>query len=150
MMGQWLAFSPKIAYLSRVGGAADDFGGNLMSWTYRQHDGALLRNDRSIATGYSGHGAGKNNPDLQDDAGIGPIPRGFWHMTGLESGGPTGPFTIILDPEPGTVTFGRTLFRIHGDSKAHPGSASHGCVILGPQVRHDIWNSGDHLLDVVA
>lgn len=121
-----------------------------MSWTYRQSDGALRHDNHTIATGYSGFGDAKNNPERQDDAGVGPIPRGWWHMTGVESGGPTGPFTIILDPEPGTKTFGRSLFRIHGDSRAAPGTASHGCIILGPQVRHEMWNSGDHLLDVVA
>lgn len=120
-----------------------------MTWTYRQHDGALSRDGALAGHGYSGRDGGKNNPDEQSDPGIGPIPRGWWHMTGVKSGGPTGPFTIVLEAEPGTATFGRSLFRIHGDSIAAPGTASHGCIILAPQLRHQIWNSGDHLVEVV-
>ena len=38
---------------------------------------------------------------------------------------------------------------IHGDSIGNPGSASEGCIILGPAIRHRIWNSGDRNLEVV-
>jgi hypothetical protein len=39
---------------------------------------------------------------------------------------------------------------MHGDSKAHPGSASHGCVILPRATREEVWQSGDRELEVVA
>jgi hypothetical protein len=53
-------------------------------------------------------------------------------------------------PDPGTETFGRGEFRIHGDSIAHPGTASHGCIILPRAVRDAIWRSGDRALEVVG
>nr|WP_123336389.1 DUF2778 domain-containing protein [Erwinia sp. JUb26] len=43
---------------------------------------------------------------------------------------------------------GRNLFRIHGDSREHPGEASEGCIILGPDARREIINSIDKTLIV--
>lgn len=54
-----------------------------------------------------------------------------------------------LPPEPGTQTFGRTAFRIHGDSISNPGTASEGCIILPPNIRIMIIQSGDTDLKVV-
>ena len=39
---------------------------------------------------------------------------------------------------------------MHGDSKEHPGCASHRCVILPRTVREQVWNSGDRELEVIA
>ena len=61
----------------------------------------------------------------------------------------TGPFTILLEPAPGTDTLGRSAFRIHGDSVRAPGTASHGCIILPRAIRDHIWRSGDRDLEVV-
>lgn len=119
-------------------------------WTYDQSSGHLSQDDALIATGYSGAADGKNNPSMQAAVNVGPIPAGQWTMTGVEEGGPTGPFTIVLAPCEGTDTEGRTAFRIHGDSIAHPGEASHGCIILPQSARRQMWNSGDHDLTVVA
>ena len=47
-------------------------------------------------------------------------------------------------------THGRSGLLMHGDSKEHPGSASHGCVILPRSVREEVWQSGDRDLEVVA
>jgi hypothetical protein len=55
-----------------------------------------------------------------------------------------------LDPIDETDTFGRSEFRIHGDSISNPGAASHGCVILNRIVRNQISDSGDELLRVLA
>jgi len=57
---------------------------------------------------------------------------------------------LKLNPAPSTDTHGRGGFLMHGDSKEHPGSASHGCVILPRAVREEVWNSGDRELEVVA
>ena len=54
-----------------------------------------------------------------------------------------------LDPQPGTQTFGRDLFRVHGDSTAHPGTASEGCVILPRNVRDQMAHSASRTLRVV-
>jgi len=118
-------------------------------WTWDQSAGALSRAGK-IWRGYSGAGRGKNNPSMQAAQAVGPIPRGRWRITGKKDSPNTGPFTIVLEPEPDTDTCGRSEFRIHGDSIAHPGTASHGCIILPRAVRDAIWASGDRDLIVVA
>ena len=121
-----------------------------MTWRYDQSSGEISRNGTIISRGYSGHDRGKNNPSMQAAVGIGPIPAGGWTMTSVGDSPHTGPFTIVLEPLPGTKTFGRSEFRIHGDSIAHPGTASHGCIIMPRDVRRQIWGSGDRDLVVDA
>ncbi|MGF6922638.1 hypothetical protein OKW41_007926 [Paraburkholderia sp. UCT70] len=54
-----------------------------------------------------------------------------------------------LTPNPGTHTFGRDTFFMHGDSKSHPGSASNGCIVIVDRaVRERVWSSGDRQLRV--
>jgi len=118
-------------------------------WTWDQSTGLLTRAGRSWG-GYSGAARGKNNPALQAAVGIGPIPQGRWTIADRRDSPNTGPCTLTLIPDPGTETFGRSEFRIHGDSIAHPGTASHGCIILPRAVRDAIWASGDRALEVVA
>lgn len=118
-------------------------------WTWDQSAGLLTRAGKSWR-GYSGAGRGKNNPALQGAKGIGPIPQGRWTVEARRDSPNTGPCTLILSPDPGIQTFGRSDFRIHGDSIAHPGAASHGCIILPRAVRDAIWASGDRALDVIA
>lgn len=118
-------------------------------WTWDQSQGKLFdANDNYVCKGYAGYKEGKNNPSKQNTIAIGPIPQGLWRLTGVCNSKNTGPFTIALQPEPGTETFGRNAFRIHGDSIKNPGYASHGCIILPRQFRELIWNSNDHLLKV--
>lgn len=45
---------------------------------------------------------------------------------------------------------GRSGFLIHGDSIAHTGQASHGCIILPRSVREQIAASGDDELEVTV
>lgn len=120
-----------------------------MSWIWDQSAGELSRGGAVVSRGYAGFGRGKNNPALQAAVGIGPIPRGRWRIAGVHDSANTGPFTIILEPLPGTDTCGRSAFRIHGDSIRHPGEASHGCIILPRAVRTKVWRSDDHVLEVV-
>lgn len=120
-------------------------------WTYQQSTGALSRAGKTIAHGYSGLDLGKNNPAMQAARGIGPIPAGRWIIAGAPyHSASTGPYTLALQPAPGTDALGRSAFRIHGDSIAHPGEASHGCIILPRNVREQIWASGDREIEVVA
>ncbi len=46
-----------------------------------------------------------------------------------------------LTPAPGTDTFGRSAFLIHGDNAKKDKSASEGCIILGPALRQQIAES---------
>jgi peptidoglycan hydrolase-like protein with peptidoglycan-binding domain len=106
-------------------------------WTWDQSSGTLLKEARVLAHGYAGAGRGENNPAMEGVAQVGPIPRGLWRMIRVKNGGPTGPFTIVLEPEPGTDTHGRSAFRIHGDNSTH--DASQGCIILQRPFREQIW-----------
>lgn len=122
-------------------------------WTWDQSAGALTRAGGMckpvLYRGYSGAGRGKNNPSMQAAVGVGPIPRGRWRVTSKVDHPHLGPCTLVLEPEPGTDTCGRSAFRIHGDSIARPGEASHGCIILPRVVREAVWSSGDRGLEVV-
>src|SRR2546423_11084836 len=124
---------------------------DAFAWTYAQQTGDLQQDGKPVATGYSGAGDGKNNPTMADVPNVGPIPRGAWSITGP----PTdprdhGPYVLRLEPAAETETFGRSGFLIHGDSRAHPGTASEGCIILPRAVREQIWKSGDRDLEVIA
>lgn len=118
-------------------------------WVWSDAEGTLSRNGRIVSRGYSGLGRGKNNPSMVAAIGVGPIPPGMWRIVGLAKDDHTGPYSIILEPEPGTDTLGRAGFRIHGDSISHPGEASHGCIILPRAVRNEMIASHDDLVCVV-
>lgn len=118
-----------------------------MTWTYSQTSGRLTQNGTFEGTGYSGTGPGRNNPEMQDVPNVGPIPAGTFAIgAAYDDMGGLGPCVMHLDPVGDTDTFGRSLFRIHGDSLNH--DASHGCVILGPSIRHLIAASNDRMLTV--
>lgn len=101
-------------------------------------------------TGYSGSGAGKNNPAMQDVIGVGPIPQADYTIGPLEDSHQTGMDIMRLTPKPGSNVFGRSDFEMHGDSSAHPGMASHGCIIMAHAVRLYVAKSGDTDLRVTA
>lgn len=133
-----------------------------LCWYYFQSTGLLYHVDAdgnadfSGYAGYSGYGYGKNNPVLQsiqsqqpgDPAG--PIPQGYYQIGPPRDSKPTGPYVLDLTPWPGTNTYGRTAFEIHGEKKkGPPGYASTGCVIEPPDVRQAIVKSKDNCLKVV-
>ena len=121
------------------------------AWTYSQKTGELQQDGQHVATGYSGAGEGKNNPEMQSVRNVGPIPQGDWTIMGPPvNTAEHGPYVLRLTPKDDTETFGRDGFLVHGDSKNTPGSASHGCVIMPRSVREQVWNSGDRELQVVA
>jgi hypothetical protein len=56
-------------------------------------------------------------------------------------------YIIKLMPQASTNACGRTGFLIHGGQSA---TASEGCIIVNnPGHRRTIWDSGDHVLEVV-
>lgn len=129
--------------------------------TYHQKSGAFECTSDDTgqpvvnANGYSGHGPGLNNPSQQGTKyypGVpgsygGPIPVGTYGI-----GPPTttiGPVTIPLTPLPGTNTFGRNGFYIHGDNSAGNHSASEGCIVLPPDPRKKIVGCNGGTLQVV-
>jgi len=120
-----------------------------MTWIYDQSSGTLSRNGALVpgALGYAGAGVHKNRPASQNLPNRGPIPRGAWTIGGYTNS--KGPLTITLTAKAGTNTFGRSAFRIHGDSIQSPGTASEGCIIMPYSIRAMIITSGDHDLEVV-
>jgi hypothetical protein len=120
-------------------------------WTFEQSTGRLYRNDGELAaTGYSGRGEYKNEPSAEHIADWGPIPDGAYIMDTPVDTKTHGPFVLWLFPRPTNDMHGRSGFGIHGDSVLLPGTASEGCVILPRATREAMWNSGDHVLKVVA
>lgn len=120
-------------------------------WTYKQSTGQLFKSGGAlVATGYSGHGEGKNNPSLQSVHDVGPIPRGTYIIHAPINTEQHGPYVLRLEPFAENEEFGRGGFLMHGDSKEHPGEASLGCIIMPRNVREQVWNSGDAHIVVVA
>ncbi len=124
---------------------------HALGWTYAQKSGELQQDGKHVANGYSGAGAGKNNPAMEQVHNVGPIPQGEWTITGPPiNTAEHGPYVLKLEPSETTPTFGRSGFLMHGDSKQSPGCASQGCVIMPRAVREQVWKSGDTELQVVT
>jgi hypothetical protein len=119
-------------------------------WTYEQRTGRFLDVDgEHIATGYSGFGPCRNDPATERLAGLGPLPRGRYHIGHEVDSSTRGPVVLPLTPV-GHDAHGRSGFLIHGDSREHPGQASHGCIILPRAVREMISDSEDRELLVTS
>lgn len=119
-------------------------------WSYQQSTGQLANGGGTVVgNGYSGSPAGKNDPSKENVPCVGPIPRGLYTIEAPFNSPTHGPFAMPLEPDPANEMFGRSGFLMHGDSLEHPGCASEGCIIMPPQVRQQVWNSGDHQLQVV-
>ena len=119
-------------------------------YTYSQSTGILTRNGITVGQGYSGHGAGRNNPAMQGVRDVGPIPRGRYTIGPPFDTAPSehGPHVMRLMPVPGTDTLGRDGFLMHGDNEKH--DASEGCIIMPRGVRDAVSANGDTDLTVTA
>jgi Protein of unknown function (DUF2778) len=122
-----------------------------LSWKYQQSTGWLLGTDGSVFKGYSGaEPEGFNNPAMQEVHNIGPIPQGMYTIEAPMDTEAHGPYALPLIPVEGNQMFGRSSFLMHGDSIESPGTASEGCVIMARAIRQIVWNSTDHVLQVIA
>lgn len=119
-------------------------------WRYEQVTGRLFYRDTLVATGYSGHSAGMNNPLYQNVEKVGPLPEGSYLIGVPRDTVKHGKFVLPLIPQTGSVTFGRSGFLIHGDNIHLDHTASEGCIIVPRDVRQKIYDSGVHLLVVVS
>lgn len=117
-----------------------------MPWTYHQTNGELWLDGALIGDGYSGHGVGRNNPVKQEIPNVGPIPIGHYVIGPAYTHPIKGPLVMRLTSL--SNTFGRSGFLIHGDSAAHTGEASDGCIILPHQTRLQVATSDDNELEV--
>lgn len=122
-----------------------------MTWTYQQSTGQLLQDGKLIGVGYSGCGKGENAPECQNIPNVGPIPCGAYTIgEAYDDIGNLGPCIMKLTPLPGTETFGRSGFFMHGDNSSHNQSASHGCIVMGKNTRNTVASSEDRNLLVIA
>lgn len=108
---------------------------------YEQATGDLLdETNNHVATGYAGREQGKNNPDMQNVKGIGPLPRGWYTIEPPSDDATVGKYAMRLVPDASNEMFGRNSFFVHGDSLEHPGLASHGCIVLPRAIREKLWD----------
>lgn len=119
-----------------------------MSWLYQQSTGEMTWPNGTISHGYSGHGEGRNNNSMQDVPKIGPIPLGTYLIGNSYDDPHLGPCVMHLDATADTNTFGRSLFRLHGDNPQH--DASEGCIIQDHDTRKAVSASNDKMLIVVS
>jgi hypothetical protein len=119
----------------------------MTTWIYRQKTGALWSPDgEQVGTGYAGYAEGRNNPDLENVANIGPVPRGLYTIGASFKHPKTGPVTMRLAPDSTNTMHGRSAFMIHGDNATH--DASEGCIILPRDVRIAVDKSSVKRLQV--
>jgi RHS repeat-associated protein len=128
-----------------------------LTWVYVQSTGEVAHiNDdtgavsRNIAGGYSGRGIGLNNPEMQNERNVGPLPRGSYTIGPQRDSDNTGPGVLDLSANEGTDLQGRDDdFQFHGDNFDMNYTASRGCIIVGRATRDQIAQSGDYQLIVV-
>lgn len=118
-------------------------------WVYAQRTGELTHSGAKVGVGYSGKGVGKNNPDAQKIGFVGPIPVGRYTIQRPVDTKTHGPYVLWLTEFSTNEMWNRDDFGIHGDSIVAPGTASEGCIILPYAIRVAIWESGDHVLEVI-
>ena len=111
---------------------------------YEQRTGRFYLANREavlapLGRGYSGRGAGLNDPERENVKGEGPIPAGLWRLSRPINHPKLGRLSFPLAyEEAGRIApapYGRAGFYIHGDNFAANRTASSGCIILGPSIR---------------
>jgi hypothetical protein len=125
-----------------------------MTWRYQQSTHTVTAPDGVTtwsAGVYSGNGAGLNNPAMEADPDVGPIPAGTYKIGPAidppDHLGPMAmPLTVVAFANP---DIDRSGFFWHGDNVQHDQSASHGCIVSPPNVRQEPYDSGDDDLIVV-
>lgn len=122
-----------------------------MPWVFDRIKGELTNGD-FLFSAYAGQPPYVNS--VKDDwrECLGPLPAGKYVIgEPIADGGHLGPYVMELTPDAGNDMKGRGGFYIHGDSLAHPGYASEGCIVPsgGRQAREAIGVSVDRNLEVV-
>lgn len=118
--------------------------------TYKISTGQLWRDQTLLGVGYAGHGAGLNNPAMQDAKGVGPIPVGLWRIGAWVDHPHLGPVAAALKPIKLTASYGRDGFFIHGDNALMNHTGSDGCIVLSRALRQAIKATGEKQLTVIV
>lgn len=156
----------RMAIAMTAGGTASDLtGGSFVNGAksgafihmyneinYSQSTGEITQTlsdgtEKVLGTGYAGAGDYINDPSAQDKPFLGPIPQGRYDIGLPYKNAKTGPYTMNLDPQKGTNTFGRDAFRMHGGDFINF-SSSEGCIIAPPNVRTLVNSDPDRVLNV--
>jgi hypothetical protein len=124
-----------------------------MAWKYAVVAHTLTSPDGKTSWSdcvYSGHGPGLNNPAMEADVGVGPIPVGHWEIgAALNPPDHLGPVAMPLIPD-GFDPHGRSAFFMHGDYAGDVSqNASHGCIVAPREAREAVDASNDCDLEVV-
>ncbi|WP_395489487.1 tlde1 domain-containing protein [Cedecea davisae] len=116
-----------------------------MTWLYDVKKKSFYRNGVFMFYAlYAGASGYKNDSQYECVVNKGPLPRGKYRIIGAPfTHEIAGRFTLRLHPYATNNMCGRGGFLIHGDSIAHPGEASNGCIVAAPAYRRTIWESGD-------
>jgi Protein of unknown function (DUF2778) len=118
-------------------------------WTYSQSTGEIRYGHIVVGAGYSGAGAGQNNPRLESLHQVGCIPRGQYRIQPPFIDPHRGPLCLPLKPAKENDMHGRAGFMIHGDSVSNPGHASEGSIVLPLEARKTVAMASDKDLEVV-
>lgn len=97
---------------------------------------------------FAGRPGFKNDSAQECVKNKGPLPRGTYTIGSAFYHPKTKAWTMRLTPYAGIDMCGRDGFMIHGESSAHPGEASDGCIILNISSRKIIAASTDKILVV--
>jgi hypothetical protein len=119
--------------------------------TFSQTTGTLTDNEGQIvATGWSGHGEGKNNPLMQSVHNVGPLPQGLYKVGVWEDHPHLGHMVAHLSMVDGK-DFGRDGFFIHGPSKDKDkyGEESQGCIVVPRPDRQKVHDLNPQCVQVV-
>jgi hypothetical protein len=117
-----------------------------MQFKYEQSTGRLYGQKMNyLATGYSGHGDGLNNTQMEGVKMVGPIPRGEYKIGLPYNSAKCGKFCLPLTPV-GHDALKRTALLAHGDNKNKNKTASNGCIILPYAIRVILSQSPDSTL----
>jgi hypothetical protein len=122
-------------------------------WQFEQLTGKLSKDGILVSPDcYSGRWPdGYNNPAMEAVPDVGPIPCGLWTIGAPYEDGKLGRYVMDLTPAKGTVTYGRSLFRMHGKPlpPADIRSGSEGCICADYVTRQRVYQSADTQLTVV-
>lgn len=119
---------------------------------YKIKDKMFKKNGRSFVEDcYSGHDKYRNDPLYMNLKDFGPLPQGAYWIGEPFDHPKCGIYCLRLTPvTPGARMYDRSGFLIHGDSAAHPGEASDGCIVASHSGRVLIAESDERQLIVLA
>ena len=123
-----------------------------LTLTYSQSDGTLTNYEVNvIANGWAGHGQAKNNPFMENERSLGPLPKGLYRVGEWQTHPRLGPLAAPLEQIEGE-TFGRSDFWVHGPSRNPDkyGQESNGCIVISKPQREIVHNMNPDFIQVVA